>query len=86
MDGLELPSSNDLLSQCSSDEDGSYHFPQFTFDRDMTNPQFEVGQIFSSASKFREAMRTYGALNGDNVNFKANEERRVQGIYKLGCK
>ncbi|CAA3023330.1 Hypothetical predicted protein [Olea europaea subsp. europaea] len=64
VDELELPSSDELLSQCSSDEGDSYHFPEFNFDQYMKNPQFEVGQIFSSASEFREAMRMYGALNG----------------------
>lgn len=86
LDELDLPSLKDLLSQCLSDEDISYHFPQFTFDQDMINPQFELGQIFSSAAEFREAVLTYGALNGYNIKFKANEERIVQGICKLGCK
>lgn len=35
---LELPSSEELLPQCSSDEDGSYHFPEFFIDQDLKNP------------------------------------------------
>ncbi|XP_022880692.1 uncharacterized protein LOC111397963 [Olea europaea var. sylvestris] len=61
------------------------NFPEFNFDQDMRNPQFEVGQILSSTAEFREAVRMYDALNGSNVKFKANDERRVQGICKLGC-
>ncbi|CAA2941851.1 Hypothetical predicted protein [Olea europaea subsp. europaea] len=41
VDELELPSSDKLFSQCSSDEDGGHHFPEFNFDQDMKNPQFE---------------------------------------------
>lgn len=33
----------------------------------MNNPHFEVGQIFSSAVEFKEAVREYGAWNGYNV-------------------
>ncbi|XP_022865606.1 uncharacterized protein LOC111385451 [Olea europaea var. sylvestris] len=84
VDALEYPT-EELLSQCSSDEESGFRFPQFSAKTDMKNPQFVVGQIFSSVVEFKKAVRTYSALNGYNVKFTTNEERRVQGVCKVGC-
>lgn len=82
---MEIPSLKKRLSQCLFDEEDGYQFLEFSFDSDMKNPQFEIGQIFSSASKFREAMRSYSVLNGYNIKFTANEVR-VHGVSKFACK
>lgn len=42
LDELELPLSDKLLFQCSSDKDGS---PEFSFDQDMMNHQFGLSNI-----------------------------------------
>ncbi|XP_022872985.1 uncharacterized protein LOC111391931 [Olea europaea var. sylvestris] len=84
-DDLKCPSSEELLPGMSSDDEVGYQFLKFTTDMDMRDPQFEVGQLFSSIQDFRKALQTYGAINGYNVKCKVKDEKRVQGIYKLGC-
>ncbi|XP_022843153.1 uncharacterized protein LOC111366681 [Olea europaea var. sylvestris] len=84
-DDLECPSSEELLSGVSSDDEVDYRFSEFTADMDIRDPRFEVGQLFNSIQDFRKVLRTYGAINGYNVKCKANDEKRVQGICKLGC-
>ncbi|CAA3009212.1 pre-mRNA-processing factor 19 [Olea europaea subsp. europaea] len=76
----------ELLTQCSLDDESRFRFPQFSSETDMKNPQFKVEQIFSSTVEVKEVIRTYGALNRYNVKFTADKERRVQGVCKIGCK
>lgn len=84
-DDLEYPSSEELLSDISSEDEVGYLFPEFMAETDMRDPKFQLGQLFSSVQECRKAIRTYGAVNGYNVKCKANDERRVQGICKSGC-
>ncbi|CAA3006943.1 Hypothetical predicted protein [Olea europaea subsp. europaea] len=41
VDDLEYPT-EELLSQCSLDDESGFRFPQFFAETDMKNPQFEV--------------------------------------------
>ncbi|CAA3017581.1 Hypothetical predicted protein [Olea europaea subsp. europaea] len=77
VDNLKYPSKDELLLVCSSDDECVYCFPEFCAETDRRNPYFEVGQIFCSAVEFRETVKKYGAMNGYNVKFQVNEERRV---------
>lgn len=49
---LEYPSSEELVSDCSSDGDVGYRFPQFWTEADISNPQFVVGQFFRDVVEF----------------------------------
>lgn len=84
-DDLECPSSEELLSGTSSEDEFGYRFSEVTADMGMQDPQFEVGQLFGSVQDLIKALRTYGAINGYNVKCKTNDERRVQDTCKLGC-
>ncbi|KAJ9702962.1 hypothetical protein PVL29_004634 [Vitis rotundifolia] len=46
-------------------------------DTNMINPQFSVGLLFTSATKFGVAMREYAIKNGRNMKFIKNEKDKV---------
>lgn len=85
VDDLECPSSEELLSVVSSDDEVGYRFSEFVAETDMRDPQLHIGQLFSSIQEFRKAVRTYGAVNGYNVKCKVNDDSRVQAICKSDC-
>lgn len=72
---LEYPSSQELLLDCSLDEEVDYCFLEFSVEIDMRNPQFEVGQLFQSMQELQNVVRTYGALNGYNVKLRCNDKK-----------
>ncbi|XP_022863741.1 uncharacterized protein LOC111383814 [Olea europaea var. sylvestris] len=84
-DDLEYPSSEELMLECSSDEEVGHRFPEFFAETDMRNPKLEVGQLFRSMQEFRCAVRSYGALNGYNVKLRCNDRKRARGVCKPGC-
>ncbi|CAA2957725.1 Hypothetical predicted protein [Olea europaea subsp. europaea] len=68
LDELELPSSKEIISQYSSDKDGSYHFSEFTFDGNNIKP---VGTNFDREANERTPQR---ASSNNNANNAGNEQ------------
>ncbi|CAA2963293.1 Hypothetical predicted protein [Olea europaea subsp. europaea] len=56
VDALEYPT-EELLSQCSSDEESGFRFPQFSAKTDMKNPQF-VGKMVAIGGKSSSSIVT----------------------------
>ncbi|CAL1388474.1 unnamed protein product [Linum trigynum] len=72
----------------SDDEDGSTRrrFPEFNLARDMENPQFFLGQVFSDLKIFREAIRSYSIKNKFPLRFVHSDRGRVQVCCDKNCK
>lgn len=61
-------------------------FTEFVEDRDIENPHFEVGQLFSSSTEFKEAVDQYFIVHRKNFTFSTNEKWRVRVKCKPPCK
>ncbi|CAL1388139.1 unnamed protein product [Linum trigynum] len=77
-----------LGSVHSSDDEGSTRrrFQEFNPARDMENPQFFLGQIFSDLKTFREAIRSYSIKNKFPLRFVHSDRGRVQVCCEKNCK
>ncbi|KAF2322733.1 hypothetical protein GH714_029912 [Hevea brasiliensis] len=52
---------DELHSNSDSEGDGEkVRFPQFNMDRDIDDPTFKVGMVFSTRNEFKDACRAYG--------------------------
>ncbi|KAL2505363.1 Uncharacterized protein Adt_20984 [Abeliophyllum distichum] len=86
VDDLECPSSEELISEYSTDNETEYRFLEFDVEIDMKNLQLEVGKIFRSLDEFKDAVWHYGVMNRFNIRFKVNDPKRVHVVCKLGSK
>jgi hypothetical protein len=51
-------------------------------DVDMTYPKLHIGMSFTSAKQFRQVVRTYNLMKGEDVEFTKNDGDRVIGICR----
>jgi hypothetical protein len=91
----KMARSNVLLSPPASDDENEAHsrhrcVPKVSefVEANMDDPKLEVGQRFIHAKQFREAVRTFNLLKGNDVQFTKNDEDRVIGVCRSrgdGC-
>ena len=52
----------------------------------MENPEFELGQLFSTADQFKRALKQYSIMHRKNLQFTTNENWKVRAKCKAPCK
>ncbi|KAF2291241.1 hypothetical protein GH714_020829 [Hevea brasiliensis] len=79
----EYGDSDELHSNSDSEGDGeNVRFPEFNMDRDIDDPTFKVGMIFSTRDEFKNACRAYGIKHRFELYFPKNDFQRVQARCK----
>ncbi|KAL3503823.1 hypothetical protein ACH5RR_033664 [Cinchona calisaya] len=69
----------------SSDDENREPFREFNEERDMMNPEIEIGLIFSTVHVYRKALRMYSILKGFELKFKKNDSNKVIAICHRKC-
>ncbi|KAL3529236.1 hypothetical protein ACH5RR_008558 [Cinchona calisaya] len=64
----------------SSEDENREHFPEFNEEKDMANPQIEVGRVFSTVEVYRRALRMFSIENGFELKFIKNNPDKVTAI------
>ncbi|KAL2497582.1 Uncharacterized protein Adt_23132 [Abeliophyllum distichum] len=79
------PTAEELETDYSSDEETPVRYPIFNEEKELWDPQFEVGKTFTDVTQFRKAIQNHGVATGCNLRLKTNDCRRAQAVCKLGC-
>ncbi|KAL0423956.1 UNVERIFIED_CONTAM: hypothetical protein Sradi_0930400 [Sesamum radiatum] len=75
-----------LIEPSESEEEGvEIKFLEFVEDRDMNQPDHEVGLVFQNVGVFRKALRQYSVNNGFQLVLEKNEKNRVTAKRKNEC-
>ncbi|KAL3538278.1 hypothetical protein ACH5RR_001644 [Cinchona calisaya] len=86
MQEKEVVSDDEILNAAfnSSDDKGGDEFPEFNAEREMEKPELVVGQLFSNATEFREAVRQHSIINGFELLYRAKNKaiKSIQGEHK----
>ena len=88
----DVDEEDDLDSIFGSDneEEGPYKrlkqfipkkYPEFNPKVDMRNPIFKVGQVYSTATIFRDAVRAHSIKNRMAIKFDKNERKKKLGLF-----
>ncbi|KAL2523994.1 Uncharacterized protein Adt_09051 [Abeliophyllum distichum] len=72
------PMTEDLKTNYSSDEESNVRNHTFNDEKEMWDPQFEVGKTFIDVPQFRKAIRNHGVATGCNLTMKTNDDKRAQ--------
>lgn len=70
----------------SSDDEDDHIFPEFNEEKDMKDPHFELGMLFSSAEVLRLAVRSHAISQRRPVIRQPNMGSKVQFICKDPCR
>ncbi|KAL2535126.1 Uncharacterized protein Adt_08477 [Abeliophyllum distichum] len=79
------PTMEKLNTNYSSEEEIPVRYPIFNEEKELWDPQFEVGKTFTDVPQFRKAIQNHGIATGCNLRLKANDEKIAQAVCKLGC-
>ncbi|KAF2302622.1 hypothetical protein GH714_042391 [Hevea brasiliensis] len=79
--------SDELHSNSDSEGDGEkVRFPEFNMDRDIGDPTFKVGMIFSTRDEFKNVCKAYGIKHRfELLFFQKNDFQWVQARCKKEC-
>ncbi|KAL2523865.1 Uncharacterized protein Adt_08919 [Abeliophyllum distichum] len=80
------PMAEELNTDYSSDEESNLRYPMFNEEKELWDPQFEMGKTFIDIPHFKKAKRNHGVAIGCNLRMKKNDDKRAQAVCKVGCK
>ncbi|KAL3498461.1 hypothetical protein ACH5RR_041193 [Cinchona calisaya] len=69
----------------SSDDENKESFPEFNEEKDIANPQIEVGLVFSTVEVYRRALRMFSIKKGFELKFIKNDPDKVIAICIRNC-
>ncbi|KAF2285041.1 hypothetical protein GH714_037525 [Hevea brasiliensis] len=79
--------SDELHFESDSDGEGYIRCPEFNMERDIRDPSFKVGMVFSNRDEFREACEAHSINHRYEIFFPENDLHRVQARCKVkDCK
>lgn len=74
--------SDALYSGSDSEKEGRVTYPEFLAERDLEDPKFKIGMLFTNCRQFKEACRNHGINNRHQIRFKRNEKKIVEAVCK----
>ncbi|KAL2506540.1 Uncharacterized protein Adt_22161 [Abeliophyllum distichum] len=78
------PTTADLNTDYSSDEERNVRYPTFNDEKKMWDPQFEVGKTVIDVPQFRKVIKNHGVATGCNLRMKTNDDKDSPRITNQG--
>ncbi|KAL1559902.1 hypothetical protein AAHA92_10191 [Salvia divinorum] len=69
--------SNEMVNFHSSDEEGRTMWHVFNVEKDMKDPKFHHGMLFTNKEVLKQAIRQYSIVNKYNIKVVRDEKDRV---------
>ncbi|CAI0457434.1 unnamed protein product [Linum tenue] len=83
---------SDYLGSVHSDDDEEEQrvptrprYPEFNPEKDMSDPQFCLHQVFRDFDTFKDAIKNYSINSKQPLKFKHSDKSRVQVVCQQGC-
>ncbi|KAF2304282.1 hypothetical protein GH714_029304 [Hevea brasiliensis] len=69
--------SNELFTESNFDGEGGIRYPQFIHERDMKDPTFKIGMVFSNREEFKATCKEYG-IKHNKLNPRDPDNKTTQ--------
>ncbi|CAL1387504.1 unnamed protein product [Linum trigynum] len=81
---------SDYLGSVHSDDEAQRvpnrsRYPEFNPEKDMSDPQFCLHQVFRDFDTFKDAIKNYSINSKQPLKFQHSDKKRVQVVCQTGC-